>query len=266
MNKPYFKFDGGFIMVPWDQFDEAVEWYGEKMGWQLKGTADTPVGRKAFFGLPGMGQANLKAFESGIDHFTRDGYEEGHCRFCFQTGNLDNALVYFKEQGVTCSDPVVMPDGSRSADITAFGGIRLSLNEDRSLDGQFPDSRVIQFASKPLWLGVSRLNNAIEWYGRYLGLALSDTDYSDKGFALMQDDREGWDVAWLQQVDMTPGQPKANPGARLYFHIESQEDFNQANTWLKNEGIEVSDSVGERWQGFHFYDPDGNRLNVWTYY
>lgn len=71
MNTPYFKFDGGFIMVPWDKFDEAVDWYRDKMGWRLKGTGTGPVGRKAFFKMPGPGQANLKTFESNIDHFTQ---------------------------------------------------------------------------------------------------------------------------------------------------------------------------------------------------
>jgi len=266
MNVPDFKFDGGFIMVPGEQFGDAVEWYKDKMGWQLLGKAHSPVGRKAFFKMPGFGQANLKSFESEIDHFTLEGYAEGNCRFCFQTANLEQMLQYFREQDVECSEPYEMPDGSQSADIMAFGGVRLTLNEDRSLEGKFPDSRVIQYAEKPLWLGVSNLESSIQWYGRIMGWARSEIDYTDRGFALMRDVRQEWDFAWLQEVSVESNPTKSNPGARLYFHIESQENFLKANEWLKSLGIEVSDIVGERWQGFHFYDPDGNRLNVWTYY
>jgi len=266
MNAPAFKFDGGFIMVPWEQFGEAVEWYRDKMGWQLVGKANSPVGRKAFFKMPGFGQANLKSFESEIEHFKSEGYAEGNCRFCFCTANLEQTLQYFREQDVECSEPVEMPDGTWSADIMAFGGVRLTLHEEKGMEGKFPDSRVIQYAEKPLWVGVSNLEASIQWYGRIMGWACSEKNYKDRGFALMRDVRQEWDFAWLQEVPTKSGRSKSNPGARLYFHIESQEDFLMANEWLKTQDIEVSDIVGERWQGFHFYDPDGNRLNVWTYY
>lgn len=253
-------------MVPWDQFEEAVEWYRDKMGWRLKGTGAGPVGRKAFFKMPGSGQANLKSFESHIDHFTLDGYAEGNCRFCFRTANLEQTLDYFKLNGVECSDPMEMPDGTWSADIMAFGGSRLTLSEDRKLEGKFPDSRVIQYAAKPLWLGVRHLEEATQWYERIFGLVRSKKDYTDRGFVLLRDEHKKWDYVWLQQVSPSSPKVRANPGARLYFHIKQQDDFFQAHQWLKQQNIETADIVGERWKGFHFYDPDGNRLNVWTYY
>jgi len=263
MVTPNFKFDGGFIMVPWDQFDEAIEWYREKMGWQLLGTGTGPVGGKAFFKMPGSGQANLKSFESELSHFTSEDYFEGNCRFCFRTANLDRTLEYFDKQGTKCTSPRKMPDGTRSADIIAFGNVRLTLNEDKKLEGKFPESRVIQYAAKPLWLGVSDLEASINWYGRILGWEQSKKNFQDRGFALMH---ETWDFAWLEKVNVHQSSKRANPGARLYFRIKKQEDLYKANEWLKGQGIEASDIIGERWKGFHFYDPDGNRLNVWSYY
>lgn len=263
MEIPSFKFDGGFIMVPWDQFDEAVEWYREKMGWKWIGTGDGPVGRKAFFKMPGTGQANLKSFESELDHFTSTEYSEGNCRFCFRTANLERTLEYFDNQGIVCTAPRKMPDATRSADILAFGNVRLSLSEDKKLEGKFPESRVIQYAAKPLWLGVSNLEASMNWYERICGWERSKKNFQDKGFALM---RETWDFVWLEKVNIEQPAKKANPGARLYFRIKKQEDLYKTNEWLKGQGIEVSEIIGERWKGFHFYDPDGNRLNVWSYY
>jgi catechol 2,3-dioxygenase-like lactoylglutathione lyase family enzyme len=266
LDTPYFKFDGGFIMVPWDQFDEAVEWYREKMGWKLKGTAYTPVGQKAFFRMPDVGQANLKSFESDIDHFTLDGYAEGNCRFCFRTANLAQTLDYFREQDIECSESFEMPDGTLSADIKAFGGVRLTISEDRKFEGKYPESRIIRYAAKPLWIGVSDLETSAEWYGKILGLHRSKKDYGDRGFALLRDDKQKWDYVWLEQVPASSNPVKANPGARMYFQIKKQDDFHEAHRWLGEQGIETSGIVGERWQGFHFHDPDGNRLNVWSYY
>lgn len=263
MVTPNFKFDGGFIMVPWEQFDEAIEWYRDKMGWQLKGTGNGPVGRKAFFKMPGSGQANLKSFESELDHFTSKDYNEGNCRFCFRTANLDRTLEYFDNQGIKCTAPLKMPDGTRSADILAFGNVRLTLSEDRKLEGKFPESRVIQYAAKPLWLGVSDLEASINWYERICGWERSKKNYQNRGFGLM---RETWDFVWLEELNMERSLKKANPGARLYFRIKKQEDLYKTHEWLKGQEIETSEIVGERWKGFHFYDPDGNRLNVWSYY
>jgi catechol 2,3-dioxygenase-like lactoylglutathione lyase family enzyme len=265
MSTPYYKFDGGFIMVPWDQFEQAVEWYRERMGWKLKGVADTPVGRKAFFRMPDMGQANLKSFESSIDHFTLNNYAEGHCRFCFRTANLEEALRYYQEQGVECSASREMPDGTLSADILAFGGVRLTLSEDRKFEGKHPESRIIRYADKPLWLGVTDLAKAEAWYEKVFGFVRAKKQYADKRFVLLRDVKAKWSYVWLEQLPVGTQPVKANPGSRLYFQVKRQEDFFEAHRWLKGQGIEVSDVVGTRWQGFHFYDPDGNRLNVWTY-
>jgi catechol 2,3-dioxygenase-like lactoylglutathione lyase family enzyme len=81
----------------------------------------------------------------------------------------------------------------------------------------------------------------------------------------LRDAKAKWSYVWLEQLPVGTQPVKANPGSRLYFQVKKQEDFFEAHRWLKEQGIEVSDVVGTRWQGFHFYDPDGNRLNVWTY-
>ncbi|UVI33247.1 VOC family protein [Paenibacillus spongiae] len=266
MNKPYFQFDGGFIMVPYDRFEEGVEWYRKHMGWALIDTVTGPVGRKAFFRLPGGGQANLKSFEMDLEHFNQRDYEEGNCRFCFRTANLEETVNYFGEHDIECSKPVQLPDGTLTADIQAFAGVRMTLCEDRASEGQHPEARVIRYAAKPLWLGVRDLEASVAWYEHVLGLERSETDYSDQGFALLRDRKDHWDYVWLQQLASCSPVVKANPGARLYFLVDGREDFLETQRWLKQQDIETTEPVGERWTGYHFYDPDGNRLNVWNYY
>lgn len=253
-------------MVPWDRFEEGVDWYREHMRWELIDTATGPVGRKAFFRLPGGGQANLKSFEIELEHFSQDDYAEGHCRFCFRTANLEQALAYFRKQGVRCSEPVKLPDGAVAADIEAFAGVRLTLSEDREYEGKYPEAIAIRYGAKPLWLGVRDLEASVLWYESVLGLERTDTDYAARGFALMRDGQSKWDYVWLQQLPPGALLQKANPGARPYFLVEGRDDFLQTRRWLLEQGIETSEAVGERWMGFHFFDPDGNRLNVWNYY
>ncbi|MCM3634932.1 VOC family protein [Paenibacillus camelliae] len=263
------EFDGGFIMVPAESFDEGVEWYRKHMDWELIDSVLSPVGRKAFFRLPGGGQVNLKSFELEHEHFTPNGYEEGHMRFCFVTANLENAMAYYSEQGITFSDPFVMPDGTRGMDINAFGNVRLTLCEDKRLQDEFPNAKFIRYADKPLWLGVRSLKSAVAWYESVLGLRVFATDYSDQGFALLGEELEGegkWEYIWLEELPDSTPYTKANPGARMYFVVWERDQFLELEQRLREQGIETSTPVGERWMGFHFYDPDGNRINVWNYY
>jgi len=260
------EFDGGFIMVPAEKFDEGVEWYRKHMDWELIDTALSPVGRKAFFRLPGGGQANLKSFELEHEHFNPEHYEEGNMRFCFLTANLEQAISYYSEQGIQSSEIFLLPDGTQGADIIAFGNIRLTLCEDKQLQDEFPHKKVIRYAHKPLWMGVRDLKAAVEWYETVLGLKGSSTDYSDKGFALLGEGEGKWEYIWLEELPQSTPYVKANPGARVYFVVWDREQFFELEKRLREQGIETSEPVGERWTGFHFYDPDGNRMNVWNYY
>ncbi|MDF2815238.1 MAG: hypothetical protein K0Q81_1438 [Paenibacillus sp.] len=266
MKESHFSFDGGFIMVPTDRFLEGVEWYRKYMGWELIDTAFSPVGMKAFFRLPAGGQVNLKSFELEHEHFTPEGYEEGHVRFCFRTANLEETIAYFRGEGIFCTEPVLMPDNRYATDLIAFAGVRLTLVEDRDFEGRYTDARIIRYASKPLWLGVRDLEAATNWYVRFLGLKRSEISYADQGYALLGERDGSWDYVWLEQLPHTEGIVRANPGARLYFVIPEREAFFDKHRWLLEQGIEATEPVGERWMGFHFHDPDGNRLNVWTYY
>lgn len=232
------------------------------MGWRLKGTGH----RIAFFKMPEKGHANLLAFDPYNEHFTPEGTAEGHSRFCFRTANLEQALKYFQEHGVECSEPVSLPDDTLAADIITFGGAKLTLTEDRKLEGRHPESRVLCYGLKPLWLGVTDLMASQEWFEKMLGLKPAKKNYMEQGFALMRDEKCKWDFVWLQKVPAGSHPHRTNPSARFYLQIKKRTNLVEAHRWLIEQGIETSGIVGDQLKCFHFYDPDGNRLNAWSYH
>ncbi|WP_078553903.1 VOC family protein [Bacillus alkalicellulosilyticus] len=257
-------FDGGFIMIPSEQFQEGVEWYRKHMGWELIDTVLTPIGAKAFFKLPGGGQANLKSFELDHEHFTPEEYNEGHSRFCFSTDSLEKAKDYFSEHEIPFSETFTLPDGQMAIDIKAYANVRLTLCQELESNDTYPESRVATYSKTPIWYGVRNLQEATAWYTEHLGLTVAQTDYTNKGFVLLGD-KDGHHI-WLQQLSANDPMPKANPGARAYFFIENRNEFIESQKSLRTQGIYASEPVGERWMGYHFYDPDGNRINVWNFY
>ena len=64
--------DGGFIMMASDKFEEGIEWYTRHMGWKCTNTFVSNVGKMAFLRHPirdHFSQVVLKSFESDYEHF-----------------------------------------------------------------------------------------------------------------------------------------------------------------------------------------------------
>lgn len=267
-----FRWDGGFIMVSWDGFDEGVEWYTTHMGWECLDKIVTPVGKKAFLKMPMSGVVTLKSFESEYEHFQRGGDEEGNVKLCFQIGDLEETIQYFDDNNISYTDHITLPNGLKSFDFYGYENARITVFENPVVKNLFKEVRVLGFGEVNTRIGVTDISNAVEWYTKNLGLIKVSVDH-EKGFAHLQTedayDRhvqnvEFWDNIFLEKVEKSV---KGNPTVRTYFDIRPDEFFDAYNMLIKN-GVTPSQIAGnplKGWAGFHIYDPDGNRINVWSY-
>ncbi|MCM3393174.1 VOC family protein [Cytobacillus oceanisediminis] len=268
-----FRWDGGFIMVSWDKFEEGVEWYTKHMGWTCLDQVITPVGKKAFLKMPRLGVVTLKSFESDMEHFKADNSFEGNMRMGFEITNLGETLNYFDREGIKVTELKTLPDGQVSFDITGFENARLTAVYNKSIEGEFLTSRITGFSDVNVRIGVSDIDKAIRWYKEYLGVKLVK-QYNDDFAHLHIEDAYDWmqlsevfyDNIWLEKIEHSDF-IKANPAVRNYFDIRPEE-FNDTYNHLKLKGVELSEVAGDPqkgWAGFHFFDLDGNRINIWSY-
>ncbi|MBO9606431.1 MAG: hypothetical protein J7639_10790 [Paenibacillaceae bacterium] len=66
---------------------------------------------------------------------------------------------------------------------------------------------------------------------------------------------------WMIEDPSVAGAARGNPKARVYFQVFPHE-LELSRSWLAAHGVPMSElAVND----YHFYDPDGNRLNVWAY-
>ncbi|WP_343797508.1 VOC family protein [Bacillus carboniphilus] len=268
-----FRWDGGFIMVSWDGFEEGIEWYTKHFGWECLDKIITPVGKKAFLKMPKVGVVTLKSFDADYEHFYSGG-EEGHMRLCFEVGNLDTTLQYFTENEIITSDPVTLPNGRKTFDIFCFENARVTVVENPENDGMFLNARVVGFGEVNSRIGVTDIEKSSMWYEEVLGFKIEVVNL-EKGYALVQTE-DAYDRNVLKQAFMdniylekieSQNYMEGNPSVRTYFDIRPEEFFEAYNHLVK-KGAKPSQIAGDPmkgWGGFHFFDPDGNRINVWSY-
>ncbi|MDP5275850.1 VOC family protein [Chengkuizengella axinellae] len=275
MKLPVFECDGGFIMVSWDKFDEGIEWYSKHMGWKCADVILSPLGKKAFFPLPDGGQVTLKSFESKFDHFKQEDGFEGHIRLGFRLADLEANYAYFQKHDIEVSEITELPNGIRTFDFYGFENTRITATEDSRKDGLYPDSRLIGFGYTRI--GVTNLDNAIPWYEDIIGMKKKVDQELPYGYSRMDVKlskygaeavkKEYIDDVWLEPIPQGSKVEKSNPSVRTYFYVKP-ELFRSTHQLLAEKGIETSKTAGEPekgFAGFHFFDPDGNRLNVWSY-
>jgi catechol 2,3-dioxygenase-like lactoylglutathione lyase family enzyme len=270
-----YRWDGGFIMASWDQFEEGVEWYTKHFGWQCLDQIISSVGKKAFLKMPHSGVVTLKSFESKLEHFQPGSGQEGNARLCFEIGNIEDCLQYFEQHQIRVADMVTLPTGEQSFDLYGFEGARITVVHNPEHDGKYPDSRIIGFGKVNMRLGVTDIKRAIEWYQQYFGFTLVK-DASSEGYAHMQVEDAYYhhtlhqtllDNIWLEEVAAEQAGFEGDPFVRTYFDIRP-EHFETLYGRLVEQGLKPSEVAGDPltgWGGFHLFDPDGNRINVWSY-
>ncbi|MFD1738876.1 VOC family protein [Bacillus salitolerans] len=268
-----FRWDGGFIMVSWDHFDEGVDWYTTHFGWSCLDKVITPVGKKAFLKMPRLGVVTLKSFESDFDHFKVRNNEEGYARLCFETIDLEETLAYFEKEGIQVSEMGNLPTGQKSFDILAFENARVTAVYNPSQDGAFTGVRLTGFSDQIcMRIGVTNLDRSIKWYQEHVGFSLVERGQQfahmnvEDAYDWNELKQKGYDSILLEEIPLIEYK-KSSPSVRTYFDVRP-EYFSNTYEELQSKGMELSEIAGNPqtgWAGFHFYDPDGNQINVWSY-
>ncbi|MEI5908976.1 VOC family protein [Bacillus spongiae] len=258
-------------MVSWEKFDEGIEWYTTHFGWECLDQVQTPVGKKAFLKMPKEGVITLKALDSDCEHLQNDEEaEEGNFKLCFEVGDLKRTVDYFNRHNIEYTEVVPLINGMKSLDVFGFENARLTLYENIKEKDSFPDARVLGFGEVHSSIGVTDIGRSVDWYTTHLGFL--EVSVGQEHAHLQTEDAYEKHVLhnsfmnniFLEKIDR---QVKGNPSVRTYFDIRP-EDFDETYQRLLDKKIVPSKIAGnpkEGWGGFHFFDPDGNRINVWSY-
>jgi catechol 2,3-dioxygenase-like lactoylglutathione lyase family enzyme len=260
-------FDGGFIMVPWDRFDELVEWYSTHMDLKIVFREDFPHDRMASLSMPTVGQFTLKASRVNHPHFSIEWGNNGNIRFCFETMELNKTLAYFLNENILTSEIQKGPGGLNYFDFFDPAGTRITINTPHpdfmEFVQQAPTARVACMC--PPRYGVSDLDIALEWYKKHLGIQVMAVTDEGKN-ALIQIGREEGCPVWLETVTENNSIQGHNVAAQVYYVIRNWERFKEVNHQFIDKSISVTTIVGDEGLAmFNLFDLDGNPINVWTF-
>lgn len=263
---PDLYFDGQFIDVQWDNYEETIKWFERyftwnvslRENWKVDPACEDGIMTRMDYGtwiVTYRAQARLPHH-----HVDRDG-SEPNIRLCFRVSNLDKWHQDFQVDGVKVSAIYDGPKGRYFDFWVSPEQVRLTLQEDPSV----PEAAV-----QPSWvrIGVRDLDAAIEWQQSVTGMRLVERDPDDR-FAIMAlklNHAEGEDSLWvLERLPEGAETAKVNGPVQPICWIKSREDFFEYNEHLKSTGVDTSDVGGFVERGmvsFHFFDPDGNRFNI----
>ncbi|HZG76041.1 MAG TPA: VOC family protein [Paenibacillus sp.] len=263
-----FLWDGGFILTPKEQFDEAIEWYSTHMGWTCKANFEN-VGRMAFLKYPGKGQVVLKSYEEDQAHFVYRQAPESRSRLCFHIENRQKALDYFAEHGIGTSGITVLPNGRETFEIEAFGGTVLTAVTSNVPKAKYPKSRIAGYSDLVMQIGVKDVENMIDFYTNVIGMELLTEVEAPDGYAYLgaKDARSKLKALVVLHPAEGDLSQVTNQSAQPHFWIgPKKKDFVRAWEQLKAEGHQVADFTGdpETWAAFTLLDPENNRINVWN--
>jgi len=264
---PKLFFDGSVVDVLWDNHEEAIQWVQKFMSWEVSQQENWKPDPRCSQGK--MTRLNWGTwFISSLTsvrlphHFAERGTVESNLRLCWRTQNLKWLHSHYKSHGVRVSDLYKGPGNTTYFDFwSTCEGIRFTAQEDKSVQEE---------GFLPSWnrIGVSDLAKSMEWYQTYLGMeienGLGQDDYVIMSLPLNHQpaSKSLWVLEKLKE-DAYIG--KVDGPVRPICWVADREDFFNYHAFLSGSGIETSDIGGFVTRGlvsFHFYDPDGNRLNI----
>ncbi|WP_338554239.1 VOC family protein [Paenibacillus sp. KS-LC4] len=266
---PILAYDGGQIDVIWDNHEMAVQWYEKHMGFTRKQVMNGKNERLSTAEIMTELRAGLwlksVLTERRVNHFFAErGTVDSNVRWCHAARDLEAEHANFQKEGIRTSEIYYTVDGKGHFDFWGFEGTRLTAAESQDIqDGS-------RFGGSWVRIGVRNLQEARTWYERYLGMILLE-DYSAKGSLKMglplEHHPDTHSVWWLDQLpEDAPENGIVDGPCRPYCVTHDGEAFAQYFQYLRASGIRTSDYItGGFFAFFHFYDPDGNRVNIYKY-
>jgi catechol 2,3-dioxygenase-like lactoylglutathione lyase family enzyme len=277
---PQIAYDGGSIDTIWDNHELSIDWFEKHMGLfptvrankeNFRFDSNSQIEMMTFY--PDMFNLHSIITSKRLVHLYAERGVDPNVRWCFKTKDLEKEHTYLKQNNIRLSDIYDGPGNRRYFDFWATAeGTRLTAVEASELSDSSP-----RYTSGFIRIGVSDLEASLHWYKKFLGFEYATQDQGkDRVWAEMTtlcvEDINGQRVTpitksytiYLEKLPEENHNGHIDGPARPYFLIEHRKQFEQYHRTLSENGVIVS-PITEGFGTFHFYDLDGNRLNVWHY-
>lgn len=269
---PSLNFDGGQIDVLWDHHNDAIEWYTRHFNWTADPTYDwrqdaeteeEKITQLSF----GTWLKSVRTHKKLRHLYADRGGPDPAVRWCWNTKDIAAAHQRFTNEGVRVSDLYEGPGNRYYFDLWAWEGTRLTVCGWPELE----DTSGALLTPGWVRIGVTNLEQARQWYQQYVGMDIVEID-EDNRWSLMKlgmEHHHGRSLWWLEQLPDDAYTGQVNGPARPYCVVHDKWKFESYHRYLQENGIAVSDISGNPpihgFSWFHFYDPDGNRFNIYRY-
>ncbi|GMK37322.1 hypothetical protein PCCS19_03750 [Paenibacillus sp. CCS19] len=260
-----FEFDECHIAVPQELHQEAVDWYCKFLRMDIQRHSRISPIHETLQGTllefrHGKGAIGIVSSPQESGHFGVDWGKKDGARFVLKTGNLQATRHFLIQQGVRTTPIVTGLSGVERFDLFDPFGTCLTVMKDESLDGS--TAGTVGF-TVPV-ITVSNVKQAREWYAKHLGMrrnARRSKQGADLMMGLWRFNGVREPAVWLEEQNVEDRiERHVLPATRMYFYVEPHR-FEQSYKRWQTAGAKVSDIEG---RAYHVYDPDGNRINVFT--
>jgi catechol 2,3-dioxygenase-like lactoylglutathione lyase family enzyme len=256
----FVRYEGGHIGISGDRA-LAVEWYCRHLG--LTVAWDGAVEGQTLLRFPAPSAIPLVSVQGGTGGNlwgpAGDERRVTNVRLCLACPSLEGMHRLLVSEGVRVEPIIAGPNGVACFDFYDLEGTRLTATATDDSGGSAAMTRFSGYAA-PRY-GVRDLTAAIDWYAAHLGTRLLARQDAD-GTALLE--LGDFLPIWLETLPPHADVSRKPDFARPYF---LSLDIDEAHAWASEHGLDPSPITGSptALRVFHFWDPDGNQLNVWRY-
>lgn len=254
----FLRYEGGHIAVTGDR-QAAAEWYCRHLGlsvwWDSQTDDQTLLKFPVRFALPLVSLTGHLASLWAGTNWAR----ESNVRLCLAAPDLDRTHAQLAGEGVRVSPLQSGPGGQRWFDFYDLEGTRLTAVGRPELQAQAPDARFLGYT--PLRVGVRNWQAARDWYQRYMGMTVLEERPAEKAVLM---GLGSFEPTWLEEL---PAEQFRGPVDPLIHPNFLAVEIEAAHAWAVEQGLNPSELRGRPGDHFffHLYDPNGNRINIYTY-